>query len=210
MKKISIPIEKLEPIIERIEKLSTIQRVAIYATTFIILVGSVVWFLYMPKYEKKEQLTKEVETLEGKLRVAKRNAAQLPKLRKKMKAAELEYRLVMKALPEKKEIPTLLTSISQSGREAGLEFLLFQPSGEAPRDFYAEIPVSINVTGSYHNVAEFFDRVASLGRIVNIKNITMSPTKEGKLNTSCTAVTYKFIEPKKKDAKGKKRRKRKK
>jgi type IV pilus assembly protein PilO len=209
MKKISIPFEKLEPIIERIEKLSTIQRVAIYAATFIILVGSVVWFLYMPKYEKKEQLTKETETLEGKLRVAKRNAAQLPKLRKQMKAAELEYRLVMKALPERKEIPTLLTSISQSGREAGLEFLLFQPSGEAPRDFYAEIPVSINVTGSYHNVAEFFDRVASLSRIVNIKNIQMSPSKGGKLNTSCTAVTYKFMEPKKKDAKGKKRRKRK-
>ena len=99
--RISIPFEKLEPIIERIEKLSTIQRVAIYAATFIILVGSVVWFLYMPKYEKKDQLTKETETLEGKLRVAKRNAAQLPKLRKQMKAAELEYRLVMKALPER-------------------------------------------------------------------------------------------------------------
>lgn len=207
MKKIKLSLSKLEPVIERIEKFSTVQRVLIYVLTFVLIIGSVVYFGLMPKYQRIDELKTELEDLEGKLLVAKRNAAQLPKLRAKMKEAEERYKLVMKALPETQEIPSLLTSISQSGKEAGLQFILFQPEGEVSKDFYAEIPVSINVIGGFHNVAEFFDRVASLNRIVNIKDIKISPVAGGKmeLNTTCTAVTYKFIEEKPPE-KGKKRR----
>jgi type IV pilus assembly protein PilO len=111
----------------------------------------------------------------------------------------------MRALPEKEEIPSLLAGISEAGKDAGLEFLLFQPKGESPKEFYAEIPVDINVSGSYHQVAVFFDKVANLPRIVNIRNIKMSPKNQkgsgtNDLTTVCQAVTYKFIEsaPKKK------------
>ena len=113
----------------------------------------------------------------------------------------------MRALPEKQEIPTLLASISRSGQDAGLEFILFKPEKENHKDFYAEIPVAIQVTGSYHNVALFFDKVARLSRIVNIDNINLTAKKEmaaGEgltLGTSCTAVTYRFIEPQEKDKK---------
>jgi type IV pilus assembly protein PilO len=119
----------------------------------------------------------------------------------------------MKALPEKKEIPTLLASVSRSGQDAGLEFLLFQPKNENNKDFYAEIPVAIEVTGSYHNVALFFDKVARLSRIVNIDNINLTAQKAkeaGKglsLKTSCTAITYRFIESEGKKKKGKKKKK---
>jgi type IV pilus assembly protein PilO len=120
-----------------------------------------------------------------------------------MKAAESRFKLVMKSLPEKEEIPSLLSNISLSGQDAGLEFVLFQPKKEVKKDFYAEIPVSIKVTGNYHNVAVFFDKVARLPRVVNIRNITMSPAKgKERLSTGCTAVTYKFIDkPKKKKKK---------
>jgi type IV pilus assembly protein PilO len=207
MKKIKLSLSKIEPVIERIEKLSTVQRILIYVLTFVLMIGLTAYFGVMPKYQRIDELKTELEDLEGKLVVAKRNAAQLPKLRAQMKEAEERYKLVMKALPETQEIPSLLTSISQSGKEAGLQFLLFQPGGEVSKDFYAEIPVSINVTGGYHNVAEFFDRVASLNRIVNIKDIKMAPVAGGKmeLNTSCTAVTYKFVE-KEQPEKGKKRK----
>jgi type IV pilus assembly protein PilO len=196
MKKPKLSLEKLEPAIERIEKLSRLQRVLIYVLTFVVLVGVTVYFGLLPKYQKIGELEAEVENLDQRLMIAKRNAAQLPKLRAKMKAAEERFRTVMKALPERQEIPSLLTSISQSGKEAGLEFMLFQPGGEVSKDFYAEIPVSINVVGGFHDVAEFFDRVASLNRIVNIKDIRMAPMpdRNQELNTSCTAVTYKFIE----------------
>lgn len=119
--------------------------------------------------------------------------------------------MVKKALPEKEDIPSLLAGISQSGQDSGLEFVLFQPNAEVLQDFYAEIPVSINVTGEYHNVAAFFDRVSRLSRIVDIKDIEMTPVSDLKtvrkssagssqavpaniLSTRCTAVTYKFVE----------------
>jgi type IV pilus assembly protein PilO len=99
------------------------------------------------------------------------------------------------ALPEKKEIPSLLTAISRAGRDVGLEFLLFQPGAEVPKEFYAEIPVSINVVGPYQNIALFFDKVARLFRVVNINDIAMgSKGSTRDLNTTCTAITYRFIE----------------
>ena len=100
--------------------------------------------------------------------------------------------------------------------DAGLEFLLFEPKPEVRKEFYAEIPVAINVTGGYHDMAIFLDKIARLSRIVNVKDISMGRTKGGEdLNTSCTAVTYKFVEgpppedPKDKKKKKKKRRKKK-
>jgi type IV pilus assembly protein PilO len=100
----------------------------------------------------------------------------------------------MKSLPESEEISSLLTGISESGQESGLEFLLFRPGKEVNKNFYAEIPVSIRVSGGYHNFVQFADRVARLSRVVNIRDINMSRNKSGQLTTSCQAVTYKFIE----------------
>jgi len=211
MKKPKLSLDSLAPFFEKVEKLSTVQRILIYAGTFLVLIGAVVYFLYMPKWDTKSELQAELENLDGQLMLARQKAARLPKLRAKMKAAEERFAKASKALPETRELPTLLTVISQSGREAGLEFQLFQPGGEINKQFYVEIPLSIRVEGGYHNTAEFFDRVAALPRIVTIKDIVISPNGKagsGKLNTSCSAVTYKFIEQadnKKKAKKSKKR-----
>jgi type IV pilus assembly protein PilO len=120
--------------------------------------------------------------------------------------------LVKQALPNKKEIPGLLISISQSGHDCGLEFLLFQPQNEIPKDFYAEIPVSITVTGGYHNLGQFLSKVASLSRVVNIQNLSLRPEKDATvLKTTCTAVTYRFTDqPAQPAAKGKTKPKKKK
>jgi len=129
---------------------------------------------------------------------AKKNASELNDWRNKMKQKEAQYKTVMRALPEKEEIPSLLAGISQAGRDAGLEFLLFQPKPESAKEFYAEIPVDISVSGTYHQVAVFFDKVSNLPRIVNIRDIKMVPAGQkdsgGTLTTACQAVTYKFIE----------------
>lgn len=130
-----------------------------------------------------------------------------------MKEAEAQFNMAMKKLPETKEIPSLLTAISDSGQQVGLEFLLFEPKKEKKKEFYAEIPVAMSLRGDYHNLAIFFDQVARLNRIVNITNIQMTRAKgkgkaAGELLAKCTAVTYKFLdEPPKKKKKKKKRRK---
>ena len=195
MGKIKISLEALAPVFEKVEKISKAQRMMIYFGTITILIGAFVYFSYLPKYKTVDKLNQNYDKLEQQLATAKRNAMQLEKFRNNMKKAEKDYRLVMKALPEKQEIPALLAGISQAGKVVGLEFLLFQPKAEIKKDFYAEIPVSIQVAGSYHNVGLFFDNVATLPRIVNIQEINMTPLKVGdKLITSCSAVTYKFID----------------
>ena len=160
------------------------------------MVGAAVWFQFLPQYEEISQLDEKLQGLEKKLATAKVNAAELGKFQAKMQEAEAQFKIAMRALPENQEIPSLLTSISKSGQEVGLEFLLFEPKPETRQGFYAEIPVAMSLRGDYHKLAVFFDKVARLSRIVNINNISVTPSKDGReLNTACTAVTYKFVEP---------------
>jgi type IV pilus assembly protein PilO len=183
-------------IIEKIEKLVLWQRVAILAGLLIALFGAATWLLYLPKYDEITELDKKLQVLEKKLATAKINAAELEKFQAKMREAEAQFKIAMRALPEKEEIPSLLTNVSKSGQDVGLEFLLFEPKPEIKKEFYAEIPVAMNIRGDYHNLAVFFDKVARLSRIVNINNITINRGKDVRdLNTSCMAVTYKFVEP---------------
>ena len=191
----AVSIEKSNPVINKLEQLSKVQRIAIWAGVLILLIGAFVYFSYLPKLKKIDQLKANLSRIEKELEVAKRNARQLKEFRKKMQDAEEQFKIVMRALPENEEIPTLLTGISKAGTDSGLNFILFQPKPDEKKDFYAEIPVAMTVTGDYHGVATFFESVAGLNRIVNIRNIDIKPDKEStNLTTTCTAVTYKFIE----------------
>jgi len=195
--KILEPILKsIEPAIEKIEALPKNQRILIFCGVFVVLIGAFVYFSFLPKYKTIDRLEAQYQQLEAELAAVKKDAQRREKFLKKYAEAQKQFKKVMRQLPEKKEIPSLLESISQSGQDVGLEFVLFQPRGETKKDFYAEISVGISVLGGYHDVARFFDRVSRLSRIVNIKDIKMTPVgKEGSLNTSCTAVTYRFLEP---------------
>jgi type IV pilus assembly protein PilO len=191
----AVPIEKVNPIFDKLEQLSKVQRVAIWAGLLILLIVAFVYFSYLPKLKTIDRLKSNLTKIEKELEVAKKNARQLNEYRKKMQDAEEQFKIVMRALPEKEEIPTLLTGISKAGKDSGLNFILFQPKPEIKKDFYAEIPVAMEVVGDYHGVATFFESVAELNRIVNIRGIKITPEDNGEtLKTTCTAVTYKFIE----------------
>jgi type IV pilus assembly protein PilO len=199
MAKASNTNSKLAPALQQIEQLSKPQRIGIYVGTLVLILGLSIWLLFWQKKQVIDGLNVELAKVQDELVQAKKNAEELTEWRTKMKKKEVQYKTVMKALPEKEEIPTLLSGISEAGKDAGLEFVLFEPKNEKRKEFYAEIPVDINVTGNYHQVATFFDKVSNLPRIVNIRNIKMVPTKGdqggGKaLKTTCQAVTYKFIE----------------
>jgi type IV pilus assembly protein PilO len=182
-------------ILEKIEKLAPWQRLAIVAAVVVALFGAATWLVYLPLYDEITELENKLQGLEKKLATAKINAAELGKFQAKMQEAEAQFKIAMRALPEKEEIPSLLTNVSKSGQDVGLEFLLFEPKPENKKEFYAEIPVAMNIRGDYHNLAIFFDKVARLSRIVNINNIAINRGKEIRdLNASCTAVTYKFVE----------------
>jgi type IV pilus assembly protein PilO len=186
--------KQLDALFDRVSELSRVQRIMICVGVFVVIFVAF-WFLsYWPRWQSIGKLDSEYKRLTADLERSKKNAEQLEALRKEFESKQRDFNLVMKSLPEKEEISSLLTGISQSGQQAGLDFLLFQPQNEVNKNFYAEIPVSMRVQGGYHNVAEFFDKVANLSRIVNIRNIQISRDKAGMLVTSCEAVTYKFIE----------------
>ena len=196
----------------KLSKLSRAHKIIISVAILGALWGCFVWFFYMPQTEKISKLNQDLKAAQDKLVRLKNVEQNLRAFKKQFKETELKFKEALKLLPDKEEIPTLLTSISNLGAESGLEFILFQPQKDVPRNFYAEIPLKLEVTGPYHNVATFFDQVSRLSRIVNIGDVTMTEMKAAKtqadvviLKTACTATTYKFIEAKEEPKKGTKR-----
>jgi type IV pilus assembly protein PilO len=188
----------------KLSRLSKLHKILIAVGIFCALWGCFIWFLYMPQKENISKIEKDLTTARDKLARLRKVEKNLREFKKTLKDTEAKFKEALRLLPDKEEIPTLLASISNLGAKSGLEFLLFKPQNEVRRNFYAEIPLKMEVLGPYHNVALFFDQVSRLGRIVNVQDLTMAEMKASKsgdativLKTGCTATTYKFIEPEK-------------
>ena len=199
-------------IFEKVEKLKMIHRILILVGTIVLLAGIFVALVYIPKSKEITRLNKEISGLEKKINQAKIKARTLKKFEAEQVEVEARFGKALKLLPNEREIPTLLRSITQLGSDANLEFRLFSPNKEKARDFYIEIPVSMEVSGTYHDVATFFDKVGRMKRIVNILDISMKPVKERSTNltTKCDAVTYRFkreVDEKTEAGKNKKKKK---
>ncbi|MFP4573399.1 MAG: type 4a pilus biogenesis protein PilO [Desulfobacterales bacterium] len=195
MKKSSLS-SSIEPYIQKIGQLPRMQRILIAAGTGVLIIGVFIYFFCMPKYKEIDRLKDEIAKTEKKLEETKEKAAALDEYKEKIEAARAKFTIVSRALPLKDEVPSLLTSVSQAGKDSGLAFLLFEPKEEKKQDFYAEIPINMQLSGSYHDLGEFFDKLAGMSRIVNVKNFEMTSkdVMSTELGINCTAETYKFIE----------------
>ena len=124
-------------------------------------------------------------------------ANNLPKIQREYEQLQQELAKALTELPNSREIPSLLTGITATGKNAGLDFLVFKPRPEVKKDFYAEVPVDITIAGSYFSVANFFAAVANLPRIVNITNVDFAEVKNvnNRMMTkvNCLATTFRFL-----------------
>jgi len=183
---------------DSIVKLPASRKALIWTCFLLAILGLYFYLVYLPGSEEVQRKTAEMDRLETQIRELRTIAASMKRFQAEIAKLREELQFALAQLPAKKEIPSLLRNISNLGKEAGLQFLLFRPMAEINRDLYAEIPVEIKVKGTYHDVAGFFDRVGKLPRIVNISGVTMEGAKEvfGRMEivTSCTATTFKFIE----------------
>lgn len=179
---------------EKIEKIKMAYRVLILLGTVALLGGLFVLLVAAPKMGEIESTQNQITKLNRDIRNAKRQVKKLEEKKEKVARMEAEFREKLKILPEKREIPSLLTRITELGEESRLVFENFTPQNEDPKDFYVEIPVNIAVTGRYHDVAMFFNRVRNMARIVNVFDVSMTPTDKESydLTTTCKAVTYRF------------------
>ncbi len=194
----------MDPNVEKVLKLPTKQKILILALVSIVEAAALVWFLYLPKHQELNVFTAELAKLQDEITDKTRIANNLPKLQKEYDQLNQELAQALTELPNSKEIPSLLTSITSLGKNAGLDFLTFRPRAEVPKDFFADVPVDIVVSGSYFSVANFFAAVANLPRIVNISNVVFTDIKSvnNRMMTkvTCLATTFRFLD--KKEIKG--------
>ena len=156
-----------------------------------------------------ERAEKEEVTLRNDFEQKQAKAASLDKYKQQLEEMRQSFGAMLRQLPNKTEVAELLVDVSQTGLAAGLEFELFQPTGEAPKEFYAELPIKLKVLGGFHEFGEFISGLAALPRIVTIHDVKILPLAEkaggkqgksrklgsgGKLVLEATAKTYRYLE----------------
>lgn len=184
--------------LDRILNLPKQQKLGLLAGLIIFLLGLDYYFLYSPRSDQIIKLSEDIESSQFKRNKLKKDVVNLPKLKQERQKLEGVLKETVAQLPDKKEIPDLLSTISTKASEAGLQILVFRPAGENAKDFYAEIPVNLVVRGGFHEVVTFFDEVGRLNRVVNIQNIDIKkPQTRGDssiVETSALATTFRFLD----------------
>jgi type IV pilus assembly protein PilO len=188
----------LNQILDAILERSTAQKVAILGVSVILIAALYYSFLFSPKADELAKLADSVEIARNEKTVKTQKAANLSRLRQDLQRLDAELKKAIAQLPEKKEIPELLSSVSSKAQQSGLDVLLFRPRPESYQEFYAEVPVDITVKGNFHNTVNFFDDVGRMDRLVNIDNIGFkNPTVSGDsvvLETTSVATAFRFLD----------------
>ena len=188
----------MKELLDRILDLPRQQKIGVLAGLIVAILLLDYFLFYSPRSDEISKLTQEVENQRNERDKKKKEAANIPKLKEQM--AQLDGRLkeAVAQLPDRKEIPDLLSSISNKVKESGLDILIFRPRAENIQEFYAEIPVDIVVRGGFHNVATFFDEVGRLNRLVNIANIELRNPRANEdqviMEVSTIATTFRFLD----------------
>ena len=169
------------------------------AVVILFLMGGVIFLGYW--FHTKDQLVEldsavdKEEGLKIIFETKARQAANLEAYEKQLEEMRESFGAMLRQLPNQTEVADLLVDVSQTGLASGLEFELFQPRAETPKEFYAELPISIRVIGGYHEFGEFVSGVAALPRIVTIHDVSISRVgNTGLLGMNLTAKTYRYIE----------------
>ena len=173
-------------------------RAAVIAIVFVLVVGFGIYFFILE--DKAPQLTNaelEEQNLRTSFENKQRKAANYDAYKAQLKQMEQSFGTMLRQLPGETEIPSLIVDVSQTGLAAGLQEKLFQPQPEIQRDFYAEKPIKIVLSGGYHEIATFVSGVAALPRIVTLHDISITPESQNaydQLQIEVTAKTYRYLE----------------
>jgi len=169
-------------------------RIFVVAAVFVGVLGLGYWLDIKDQrvdLEKSEVKEKELRQI---FEVKAKKAANLAAYEQQLAEMKESFGAMLRQLPNKTEVADLLVDISQTGLASGLEFELFKPQAEVPKEFYAELPISIRVKGTYHEFGNFISGVAALPRIVTVHNINMTPNKDGDLTMDILAKTYRYMD----------------
>lgn len=181
----------------------SIPRYALFATTTIAVVAAL-WFAWLSGSDELLMQEKEKEVkLRADYKTKLTKAVNLDVLKKQREQVQQYVTQLEKQLPSKAEMDALLSDINQAGLGRSLQFDLFRPGQVAVKDYYAELPIAIKVSGRYHDIALFASDIAQLSRIVTLNNLTISPRPDGMLVLDSTAKTFRYLDKDEVAAQGK-------
>ena len=169
-------------------------RVVVFIALFALTLAGFWWFDWRGQVEVLEQRQAEEQQLRSSWVAKKRQAVNLDEHRKQLAEIDRQFGALVKQLPNRAEMDSLLSDINPAGLGRGLQFELFKPGAEVVKEFYAEMPIDIRVTGVYHDLGEFIADVARMPRIVVLSGIGMSAEKDGRLKFEAKAVTYRYLD----------------
>ena len=173
-------------------------RAAVIFVVFLAVVGAGVWFtIIKDRLPALQRAQDDESTLRVTFENKQRKAANYEAYKAQLAQIEQSFGTMLRQLPGETEIPSLIVDVSQTGLASGLQEKLFQPQPEIPRDFYAEKPIKIRLSGGYHEIANFVSGVAALPRIVTLHDINITPEGQDsfdQLSLEVTAQTYRYLD----------------
>ena len=165
----------------------------------VLIAGAIIfagyWFVIKGQIETLERAQAREQQLRVQFLDKKELAINLPAYRQQMEEMEDTFGVLLRQLPDRTEVPDLLVDITQAGLSRGLEFVLFKPESARTADFYAIVPVTVQIIGTYHQLAQFVSDLAELPRIVTVGNIDISqPGSSGLLTMNAVTYTYHYLD----------------
>ncbi len=185
-------LKKLDP--KKIGSWPILPKLGVLLLLLLLLVFASYWFDWQDQIAQIDGAKAKEEQLRTTFLSKKKQAIDLPAYRKQLVDIESQFGALLKQLPGKSEMDALLTDINQAGLGRGLQFELFRPAtSESAKDFYAELPITIRVTGNYHDLGAFASDIGRLSRIVTLNDISLSAAKDG-LTLDATAKTFRYLD----------------
>lgn len=170
------------------------QCVAGLVVTLVVLVAAYIFMSWMPMQDDIKGVRASIDQQQLVLNRNLRTAKDLPRKRKLFEEMKKQLALASSMLPEKSQIPDLLDGVSRAGKHAGLEFSVFQPMPEVRKELHAEVPVVLNMTGTFRQMVLFLSTVGEMQRIVDVKNLNFVEGKDNQLQMTGQAVTYRLLD----------------
>jgi len=171
-------------------------KVVFLTVLFLVICLGGWWFFWADQLTELNEKQQEEERLKSEFLDKKKQAVNLDVYTQQLAQIDRSFGALLKQLPQKSEIDSLLAEVNQAGLGRGLQFELFKPSPEQVKDFYAELPVTIKLTGTYHDFGAFAADIAKLPRIVTLNNLSIVPVSSGgaSLTMDATLKTFRYLD----------------
>jgi len=164
-----------------------------------LICGGFYWFYYSDALEQQKQKEKQLADLQTQIRALEATANRLPEFQREVQALEARLETLKRILPPEKEMPDLMRRVQYLAAQSSLAIRKFTPAPVAQREFYLEVPVNIDIDGTYHNLGAFFDRISRMSRLVNVGNVKIKSQSNQAINNTVSvqavATTYVYQEP---------------